>query len=300
MRIGIDLGGTKIEGILLADDGVVVEKLRVDTPAENYEATVAAVCRVVGSLQPSAGEACKVGIGTPGALTMNTEVMKNCNSICLNGKPLKKDIEDQLNYEVIIENDANCFALSEACYGAGKNMATVFGVILGTGTGGGLVINKKLHTGPNRIAGEWGHNSIPDSVRKLIDSDRQCYCERDNCIETVLSGRGLKQSHLERTGNSLEAIEIAALAGSGDEPSRTSIDVYSQQLARCLSTAINIFAPEMIVLGGGLSNIQSLYETVPKYMEGFVFTDVILTKLSAPTFGDASGALGAACLWPID
>ncbi len=300
MRIGIDLGGTKIEGILLADDGVVAEKIRVDTPAEDYQATVDAVCNVINTLQPLATNDCKVGIGTPGALTMDSELMKNCNSICLNGKPLKKDIESRLGYEVVIENDANCFALSEACYGAAKNSATVFGVILGTGTGGGLVINKRLHTGPNRIAGEWGHNSIPDSARKLIAADRQCYCQRVNCIETVLSGRGLKQSHLECTGNSLEAIEIAALADSGDDMARTSIDIYSQQLARCLSTVVNIFDPEMIVLGGGLSNISSLYETVPDYMRGYVFNDVVLTRLSPPSFGDASGALGAACLWPLD
>jgi fructokinase len=300
MRIGIDLGGTKIEGILLADDGSVSEKIRVDTPADNYQKTVNALCNVVMALQTSAGKNCKVGIGTPGALTPITEIMKNCNSICLNGKPLKNDIESQLGYEIVVENDANCFALSEACYGAAKGSATVFGVILGTGTGGGLVNNKRLHTGPNRIAGEWGHNSIPDSVRRLIEADRKCYCGRDNCIETVLSGRGLKQSHLERSGNSLEARKIAVLADSGDKVAGQSIDVYCQQLARCLSTVINLYDPEMIVLGGGLSNISTLYEKVPGYLEGFVFTERVLTKLAAPKFGDASGALGAACLWPIE
>ena len=305
MRIGVDLGGTKIEGILLSPSGEVTEKIRVDTPAKKYLETVDALCKVIEQLQQlSPSKKCPVGIGTPGALSPpnehGLELMKNCNSICLNGEPLKIDIENRLGYETRIENDANCFVLSEACYGAAISARTVFGVILGTGTGGGIVIDKQLHTGPNRIAGEWGHNCIPSSVRELITQDRQCYCGRTNCNETVLSGRGLKQSHLERTGSELEAKEIERLANSGDSESGETIQTYCKQLARCLSTVVNLIDPDMIVLGGGLSNISQLYEQVPSLLKEHVFTDNMLTMLCAPKFGDASGAIGAACLWPLD
>tara|TARA_B110000881_G_scaffold201529_1_gene200671 strand:- start:513 stop:1430 length:918 start_codon:yes stop_codon:yes gene_type:complete len=305
MRIGVDLGGTKIEGILLSPSGEVTEKIRVDTPAKKYLETVDALCKVIEQLQQlSPSKKCSVGIGTPGALSPpnehGLELMKNCNSICLNGEPLKIDIENRLGYETRIENDANCFVLSEACYGAAISARTVFGVILGTGTGGGIVIDKQLHTGPNRIAGEWGHNCIPSSVRELITQDRQCYCGRTNCNETVLSGRGLKQSHLERTGTELEAKEIARLANSGDSESGETIQTYCKQLARCLSTVVNLIDPDIIVLGGGLSNISQLYEQVPSLLKEHVFTDKMLTMLCAPKFGDASGAIGAACLWPLD
>jgi fructokinase len=305
MRIGVDLGGTKIEGILLSPDGEVGEKIRVDTPAQKYVETVDALCDVICELQRlSSSKKCSVGIGTPGALSTadenGLELMKNCNSICLNGEPLKDDVEKRLGYAIRIENDANCFALSEACYGAAASARTVFGVILGTGTGGGIVIDKQLHTGPNRIAGEWGHNCIPSSVRELITQDRQCYCGRKNCNETVLSGRGLKQSHLERTGIKLEATEIASLATNGEVAASETIQTYCMQLARCLSTVVNLMDPDMIVLGGGLSNIPQLYAQVPGLIEEHVFTDNMLTRLSAPKFGDASGAIGAACLWPLN
>lgn len=305
MRIGIDLGGTKIEGILLSSSAEVIEKIRIDTPKQNYLGTVDALCDVVTQLQTlSSSKKCPVGIGTPGALAYSNqhqlELMKNCNSTCLNGKPLKIDIEKRLGYETRLENDANCFALSEACYGAAMSANTVFGVILGTGTGGGIVIDKQLHTGPNRIAGEWGHNCIPSSVRELITQDRQCYCGKHNCIETVLSGQGLKQSHVERTKIEMEATAIAQLADSGDLEARETIQTYCMQLARCLATVVNLLDPDMIVLGGGLSNISQLYKQLPDLMEEHVFTDKMLTKISAPKFGDASGTIGAACLWPLD
>lgn len=299
MRIGIDLGGTKTEGILLADDGSAAQVIRTDTPADSYADTVEAVCQQIDSLQANSEIRYTVGIGTPGALTVTEERMKNCNSLCLNGKYLKKNIQDRLGYEVRIENDANCFTLSEACYGSAKNVSSVFGVIIGTGTGGGLVFNKQLINGPNRISGEWGHNSIPNSVRELIDADRRCYCGRENCIETVLSGRGLKQSHYESTGVTLEAREIASQADSGNQEAKESIQLYCRQLARCLATVVNIIDPDIIVLGGGLSNIDELYRQVPGLMKDYVFTDKMLTQLSAPYFGDASGARGAACLWPL-
>lgn len=296
MRIGIDLGGTKIEGVVLGNDGNIIEKLRVATPAESYTQTLEAVCEVIDHLQSN--NQLSVGIGSPGALSLPDGVMKNSNSVRLNGQPLKRDLEAKLGYEIRLENDANCFVLSEAHYGAAKNARNVFGVILGTGCGGGVVINKQLVTGPNSIAGEWGHNTIPVSVRALIAEDRTCYCGRLNCNETVLSGRGLQQSYKELTGVGASAKKIAEDAGLGDAEANTCIDNYAHQLARCLSTVINIIDPHMIVLGGGLSNIEQLYDLVPQYLQGHVFTDDIQTVISKPSFGDASGALGAACLWP--
>lgn len=298
MRIGIDLGGTKIEGVLLSDGGEVTEKIRIDTPADKYQKTVEALCVLVEELQAFDNTLLSVGIGTPGALAMPAEIMKNCNSIYLNGQALKKDIEQRLGYEIRLENDANCFTLSEAHYGAGKNSSTIFGVIIGTGTGGGLVIDRKLLTGPNNIAGEWGHNPVPATVRELFDSDRSCYCGRYNCIETVLSGRGLQQTFLERFDGKGDAETIAQLAVQGDQSAIACIQLYCQQLARCLATIVNVIDPDVIVLGGGLSNISKLYSSVPELMQGYVFTDTLLTKLSPPSFGDASGARGAACLWP--
>ena len=295
MRIGIDLGGTKIEGIVLADDGTVTDKIRVDTPADNYASTVRTVCDVVEQLQPS--EKLTVGIGTPGTLAMPEGTMKNSNSVCLNGHPLKKDIEAILGYQVRVENDANCFVLSEAHYGAAKDVQNVFGVILGTGCGGGVVVNKKLLVGPNSIAGEWGHNSIPVSVHELIGADRICHCGRVNCIETVLSGRGLQQSYLEQTGKEATAKSIAEQAQANEDAAVVCLNRYAKQLARCLSTVINVLDPHMIVLGGGLSNISTLYDLVPQELAGHVFTDEVKTRITRPSFGDASGALGAACLW---
>ena len=297
MRIGVDLGGTKIEGIILSNDGSIAEKIRMDTPSEQYEATLDAICDIVNKLQANSPSRLSVGVGTPGALSEPSELMKNFNSICLNGKPFKHDIESLLGYEIRMENDANCFALSESRFGVGANSYTVFGVILGTGAGGSIVINKKLLTGPNNIVGEWGHNSIPVSVRSLIGNDRDCYCGRSNCIETVLSSYGLKQTYFEQEGQHLETIEIARRAEQGNSNAEECIQRYCQQLARCLATVINIVDPELIVLGGGLSNIPELYRAVPDFLKEFVFTDVIQTRLSRPAFGDASGARGAACLW---
>jgi len=300
MRIGVDLGGTKIEGIVLTNEGEIAEKIRVATPGDNYKETLKAVCQVITHLQDQSLSLLKVGIGSPGTLSHPSALMKNCNSICLNGEALKKDIESNLGYEVKLENDANCFALSEAHYGAAKNSRSMFGVIIGTGTGGGIVINDQLLTGLNNIAGEWGHNPLPSSARELIAEDRVCYCGRHNCIETVLSGRGLKRSHLETTGHEAEAANIAELALAKDPAASQSIKIYSKQLARCLATVVNIIDPEVIVLGGGLSNIKSLYESVPKDMAEYVFTDDLQTRIAPPKFGDASGARGAACLWSID
>lgn len=297
MRIGVDLGGTKIEGIILDADGRLVEKYRVATPQDDYQAIVATTSKLISDLQSAAPEQLTVGVGTPGALALPDQVMKNCNSICLNGKPLKKDLERQLGYAIKMANDADCFALSEAIHGAARDAATVFGVIIGTGTGGGIVIDKKLLSGPNGIAGEWGHNAVPLSMVELTTEDRQCYCGRMNCIETYLQGRGLARTHYERHQENLTAQQISQQAASGDEACIDTVDIYCHQLARCLATVVNLIDPEMIVLGGGLSNIHQLYQRVPEYMHKYVFNDRLQTKLTPAKFGDASGARGAACLY---
>lgn len=298
MRIGIDLGGTKIEGIILAPDYSVLECQRVATPIDDYTQTVHAVCALVEQLQSKANRKLSVGIGTPGTLSPLSGTMKNCNSTCLNGMSLKDDIEASLGYPVRLENDANCFALSEALQGSGQTYRSVFGVIIGTGTGGGFVFDKSLVTGPNSICGEWGHNSLPATARHLIGEDRACYCGRVNCVETVLSGGGLGQTHYELSGERLSAEAIARQAQQQDRQAMQSIDRYCAQLAACLATVINILDPHAIVLGGGLSNIERIYQQVPDYLPEYVFSDQLLTKLLPPKFGDASGARGAACLWP--
>ena len=296
MRIGIDLGGTKIEGIRLDESGKADKKIRIGTPATNYDDVIKATCSLINDLQTK--KRLTVGIGTPGTLDSKKNIMKNSDSLCLNGKPFKKDIENELGYSVEVENDANCFTLSEANYGTGEGFECVFGVVLGTGCGGGLVHRKTLINGPNRIAGEWGHNCIPVSVRKLIESDRLCHCGRFNCIETVLSGRGLKQTFRELSAIEMESEEIAEQARLNNSKAIDCIDIYARQLAGCLSTIINVIDPDIIVLGGGLSNIKSLYQLIPKYLRGQVFNDTVLTKVAPASFGDASGARGAACLWP--
>lgn len=298
MRIGIDLGGSKTEGIILGDDGLVVSRIREATPQGSYEETVELVRSISLRLQQEAKESLTVGIGTPGALSPESGLMKNCNSICLNGRPLKADIEAALGYEVMMENDANCFVLSEALLGAAKEFETVFGVIIGTGTGGGICIDGQLLSGRNRIAGEWGHNTIPQSARHLIGSDRPCYCGRLNCVETLLSGPGLSQTHLEATGKNCSAEVIARQAGAGNADAISSLETYVESLATCLASVINVLDPDAIVLGGGLSNIDYLYESLPEKLVPHVFSDSFSTRLLKPAFGDASGARGAACLWP--
>ena len=296
MRIGIDLGGTKVEGIRLNDNGQIDKKIRVNTPTNNYDKVIATVCDLINDLQSA--DRLSVGIGAPGTLDPQTNFMKNSDSLCINGHPFKKDIEDKLSYSIKVENDANCFALSEAIYGAGKEFKCVFGVILGTGCGGGLVVRKNLVNGPNRISGEWGHNCMPTSVRNLIRSDRKCHCGRINCIETVLSGRGFKQTFTELSGIKMEPEEITKQAELNNTDAKNCIDIYVRQLACCLSTVINTLDPDAIVLGGGLSNIKPIYQIIHNHLPEHVFNDTVQTKVVAASFGDASGARGAACLWP--
>ncbi len=297
MRIGIDLGGTKIEGIVLTDEGEVLHCIRAATPSDDYQLAIDQVSRIVSQLEVLTGKELNVGIGTPGVISQRTGLMKNCNSTCLNNQPLKQHLEEALGRQVLMENDANCFALSEALFGAGKEASSVFGVILGTGTGGGLVINKQILNGPNSISGEWGHNQVPHYNDSLFPTQRACYCGRINCVESYLSGKGLQQTFSELGGDIFTAKEISQSAAKGNHVAEEAIIVYCEQLAACLSTVINIVDPELIVFGGGLSNIASIYEMVPEKIVNYIFSDSVETHFVRPAFGDASGARGAACLW---
>ena len=296
LRIGIDLGGSKIEAIALDPAGTIVTRRRVATPAGDYEATVEAVAALAEALEAEAGGSARIGIATPGARSLATGLMKNCNSTCLNGRPLKQDLERRLAREVRIGNDANCFALSEAVDGAGRGARVVFGVILGTGVGGGVVIERRAVDGANAIAGEWGHNPLPAPTAKDQPLP-PCYCGRLGCIETYLSGPALAGQHARATGDRLDAEAIAARAARGDRDCAETIERYCERLARSLATVVNVLDPDVIVLGGGLSSIASLYERVPALWRSHVFSDEVRTRLVPPLHGDSSGVRGAAWLW---
>lgn len=303
-RIGIDLGDTKIEGIVLEEDQSVSQRLRIPTPADSYHDIVIRTCDLIAELQQSLPSPATVGLGTPGSPSPRTGLMRNCNSVVLNDKPLQADLERRLGYAVRLENDANCFALSEALLGAGKDYRTVFGVIIGTGTGGGIVVDGQLLSGANGISGEWGHNTIPLAIAGLVNGDRPCYCGRRNCIETVLNGAGLIATYNEvnpfSSSLQIDARTIASLAQKGDGNATMALRRYSEILAGCLATIINTLDPDAIVLGGGLSNITLLYPMLAEYLPQHVFSDSLSTRILPPAYGDASGARGAACLWPID
>lgn len=298
MRLGIDAGGTKIEIIALDDNGQVCLRQRVPTPQGDYAATINSMVQLVHKAEQSLGSPASVGVGMPGALSALNGRVKNANSVCLNGQPLKADLEAALQREVRLANDANCFALSEATDGAAAGAKIVFGVILGTGTGGGLVVNGRVLEGANAIAGEWGHNAMPWPEPGEYPGPR-CYCGRHGCIETFLSGPGFLQRHNEQTGQSLTGVEaLVDAAVQGDAACAGSLLRYTQQLARALAHVINIVDPDVIVLGGGLSNISSLYEAVPALWSQWVFSDQVVTALRPAKFGDSSGVRGAAWLWP--
>ncbi len=299
MRIGIDLGGTKIEGILLDGAGAERARRRVPTPRGDYEATVAAVADLVRTLEREGGLAAggaTVGVGTPGAISPHTGLLRNSNSVCLNGRPLDRDLSTALGRPVRLANDADCFALSEAVDGAGAGAATVFGVIVGTGTGGGVVVGGRLLAGANAIAGEWGHNPLPWPGPEELPGP-PCYCGKHGCIETWLSGPGLARDHLEATGEDLDTREIARRAGTGDPRAAATLGRYQDRMARALATVINLIDPGVIVLGGGLSRIEALYQRVPRLWGRYVFSDQVVTRLLPPVHGDAGGVRGAAWLW---
>jgi len=296
-RIGIDLGGTKIEGIVLDADGSERLRRRVRTPQGDYDATVAAVAGLVESLEHAVGQRCTVGIGMPGSLSRVTGRVKNSNSVCLNGRPLHADLEQRLQRALAFANDADCLALSEAVDGAAAGAGTVFGVIVGTGTGGGIAVAGRLLSGPNGIAGEWGHNPLPWPRADELPG-ASCYCGRQGCIETWLSGPGLERDHRASTGVETGAAAIAERAAAGDAAARASLGRYADRMARALASVINVIDPDVIVLGGGMSNIEWLYGAVPPRWGEYVFSDRVETRLVRARFGDSSGVRGAARLWP--
>jgi fructokinase len=296
VRIGVDLGGTKIEAVVLADDGTIVVRRRVATPRDDYAATVDTVGHLVEAVEGETGRCSPVGIGMPGTISPATGRVKNANSTWLNGRPLREDLESRLGRPVRLANDANCFALSEARDGAGAGARVVFGVILGTGVGGGIVVDGRLLTGPNAVAGEWGHNPLPWPTAAEWPGP-PCYCGRTGCVELFLSGPGLSREHEQRTGEVREAAEIGLAAAQGEEASLASLETYAHRLARGLAMVVNVLDPDVIVLGGGLSNLAALYARLPALWGEFVFSDRVDTRLAPPRHGDSSGVRGAAWLW---
>jgi len=299
MMIGIDLGGTKIEGIVMARDAGILRRERVATPAQDYDGTLRAIAQLVQGLEADVGRSgLSVGCGTPGAVSRASGRMKNCNSTWLNDRPLQQDLEAALRRPLRIANDADCFALSEASDGAAAGAASVFGVILGTGVGGGIVINGQLLSGPNRIAGEWGHNPLP-WLRPEWDElpGPRCWCGRHGCVETWLSGPGLAADHRRKTGELLDAETIVERAETGDAAAAATLARYEDRLARALAQVVNLLDPEVIVLGGGVSRVQRLYRHVPALWDEWVFSDRVDTRLLENRHGDSSGVRGAAWLW---
>ncbi|PYT07384.1 MAG: fructokinase [Acidobacteria bacterium] len=296
LRIGIDVGGTKIEAIGLDERGEALARLRLPTPRGDYAATLETIVGLVHDLEAAAGRRGSVGIGMPGAISTATNLVKNANSIWLNGRPLAADLGELLGRPLRFANDANCFALSEAIDGAAAGASVVFGVILGTGTGGGIVVDGRVLTGRNAIAGEWGHNPLP-WPRENEAPGPVCYCGRSGCIETFLSGPGLSADHERVTGQKRAPEEIVAAAAKGDERAEATLSRHEERLARSLASVINILDPDVIVLGGGLSNLTRLYANAPRLWGKFVFSDRVDTRLAPPNHGDSSGVRGAALLW---
>lgn len=296
MRIGIDLGGTKIEGIALDDAGVELIRRRIPTPQGDYQATLVEIQSLIKYIEAETGQHGSIGVATPGAISPATGLMKNSNSVCMNGKPMFKDLSDLLNREIKIANDANCFALSEATDGAAQGAPVVFGIIIGTGTGGGIVVDGKILAGPNAIAGEWGHNPLP-WPQDIELPGPECYCGKNGCIETYLSGPGMTRDHELYANIILDAQTIVGKARFGDEDASETLQRYEDRLARSLAQLMNILDPDVIVLGGGMGNIKRLYKNVPKLWGAYVFSDQVSTKLLPPKYGDSSGVRGAAWLW---
>lgn len=294
MRIGVDLGGTKIEVIALDGDGRERFRRRMATPREDYDATIRAVAGLVHEAERAIGTSATVGVGTPGAISPATGLIKNANSTWLIGRPLDVDLSRALDRPVRLANDANCLVLSEASDGAGAGADVVFGVILGTGTGGAIVAHGRLFTGANAIAGEWGHNPLPWPEPDEYPGPA-CYCGLRGCIETFLSGSGLQRAY---GADAPEAVAIASAADAGDRRARRALDLYVTRLARALAAVINIVDPHVVVLAGGLSNIASLYTEVPAIWQRWIFSDRVDTRLVRAKHGDSSGVRGAAWLWP--
>jgi len=295
LRIGVDLGGSKTEVIAL-DGATEVYRKRQPTTAGDYQATLQTIVDLICTLEATLAQQGTVGVATPGAISPATGRIKNSNSTCLIGQAVQQDLQKLLNRRVRVANDADCFALSEVIDGAASQASTVFGVILGTGTGGGIVVNGKLLIGCNAIAGEWGHNPLPWPLQDELPGP-DCYCGKQGCIETWLSGPALAADYKRHTGKDLTAIDIVNQAELGDKQSDFILCEYENRLARGLASVINIIDPQVIILGGGLSNVQRLYKNVPSMWEDFVFSDRVDTQLLQAKHGDSSGVRGAAWLW---
>jgi fructokinase len=297
MRIGIDLGGTKIEAIALSDAGEITVRRRVPTPRD-YAATLDALAGIVADVERETGARGRVGIGIPGTVVPATGRVKNANSVCLNGQPFRTDLETRLDREVRLMNDANCFAISEAADGAGAGADVVFGVILGTGVGGGIVVHGRCLVGPNLIAGEWGHNPLPWPAPDETPGP-PCYCGKRGCIEAFLSGPSFMRDHERHTGQALTSRAIEQAAIDGEPAAAATMARYHDRLARSLATVIDVVDPDVVVLGGGMSNVAGLADAVTARLPQYVFSDTVLTRVVKNRHGDSSGVRGAAWLWPV-
>ena len=294
LRIGIDLGGTKIEGILIDHQRRIVSRQRYPTPAQQgYGSILTTICDLVAEFETSAGQSCHVGVGTPGSIASDTGLLRNSNTNCLNGQPVKADLERRLGRTVRVENDANCFALSEARHGAAAEYAVVFGVIMGTGVGGGITVDRELLTGRHHIAGEWGHN--------VLEADGPlCYCGKYGCVETFLSGPGLAREYVAAGGDiAVDAATVARRAADGEPIATQTMHAFLDRFGKALAAVVNVLDPDAIVLGGGLSNIDRLYSDGGGYTGRYVFHDQFTTPILRNEHGDSSGVLGAAELWPV-
>ena len=298
MQIGIDLGGTKIEGIGLDASTPVAVRRRVATPRDDYPGTLDAIARLVAEIEAEAGRTGSVGVGMPGVVSRATGLVKNANSTWLIGRPLRADLERRLSRPVRLANDANCFTLSEAIDGAGRGFEAVFGVILGTGVGGGVAIRQRIHEGPNQIAGEWGHNPLPWMTEDERASAPECYCGKRGCVETFLSGPGFERDGALVSGARRSSQDIVRAAAAGESQAVRTLERYHDRLARALAGVINLLDPDAIVLGGGMSNLPDLPAAVSAILPRYVFSDSVLTKIVVNAHGDSSGVRGAAWLWP--
>ncbi len=289
MRLGIDLGGTKTEAVILADDGRVLHRERRPTPArDGYEAILRTIVELTHELEAKAGVQCTVGIGTPGSISAKTGFLKNSNTQALNGKPVLEDLQRALKRDIRIQNDATCFALAEAASGAGRGKHVVFGIIIGTGVGGGVVVGGSAHDGPNHIAGEWGHNV-------LDPAGPDCYCGKKGCVETLLSGPALEREY----GQGVDAATVVARMQQGEPEARAAIDTYVARFGKALANVVNILDPDIVVLGGGLSAIERLTRDTQSAMAPWLFNDMVATTIVKNELGDSAGVSGAACLWPL-
>ncbi|OEF23275.1 ROK family protein [Vibrio rumoiensis] len=295
-RLGLDVGGTKIEAVVIDKNNHVIFQKRISTPTDAYSSFLSSLISFISQIQMELSEPFTIGIGLPGAISPDTGKIKNCNCLILNGEDLKSDLSLAFDQPIYIANDADCFTLSEAMDGAGSNHTTVFGVIIGTGCGGGITMNRQLLSGPNAIAGEWGHNILPQYSESKDGTEQLCYCGRENCIERYISGTGFAVRYNQKYSSDLKAIDIIEKMRSGDKSAVEHYELLVDMCARSLASVINILDPHVIVLGGGLSNVDELYEDIPKVIGQYVFSDVCNTQIVKAKFGDSSGVRGACWL----